>query len=38
MSIGEEIGDAETLDFNDLAIKNSKKVEILGITLDRQNI
>ena len=29
-----EIDDAETLNFNDLAIKNSKGVGILGITLD----
>ena len=26
---------AETLNFNNLAIKNSKEVEILGITLDK---
>ena len=32
---GQKIDDAETLNFNNLAIKNSKKVEILGITLDR---
>ena len=35
MRIGKEIDDAETLNFNGLAIKNSKEVEILGITLDR---
>ena len=35
MRIGKEIDDAETLIFNGLAIKNSKEVEILGITLDR---
>ena len=27
--------DTEILSFNDLALKNSKEVEILGITLDR---
>ena len=35
MYIGQKIDDAETLNFNNLAIKNSKEVEILGITLDR---
>ena len=30
-----KIDHAETLNFNNLAIKNSKEVEILGITLDR---
>ena len=35
MCIGQKIDDAETLNFNNLAIKNSKEVEILGITLDR---
>ena len=30
-----EIGDAETLIFKDLPIKNSKEVQILRITLDR---
>ena len=35
MRIGKEIDVAETLNFNGLAIKNSKEVEILGITLDR---
>ena len=35
MYMGQKIDDAETLNFNDLAIKNSKEVEILGITLDR---
>ena len=34
MRIGKKIDDAETLSFNDLPIKNSKEVEILGITLD----
>ena len=35
MCIGQKIDDAETLNFNNLAIKNSKEVEILAITLDR---
>ena len=35
MCIGQKIDDAETLNFNNLAIQNSKEVEILGITLDR---
>ena len=35
MYMGQKTDDAETLNFNDLAIKNSKEVEILGITLDR---
>ena len=35
MSIGKKIDDAETIDFNDLVMKNSKEVEILEITLDR---
>ena len=35
MCIVQKIDDAETLNFNNLAIKNSKEVEILGITLDR---
>ena len=35
MCIGQKIDYAETLNFNNLAIKNSKEVEILGITLDR---
>ena len=35
MCIGQKIDDAKTLNFNNLAIKNSKEVEILGITLDR---
>ena len=34
MCIGQKTDDAETLKFNNLAI-NSKEVEILGITLDR---
>ena len=33
--IGQKIDDAETLNFNNFAIKNSKEVKILGITLDR---
>ena len=33
--IGQKIDDAETLNFNNFVIKNSKEVEILGITLDR---
>ena len=35
MCLGKDIDDTETLNFNDLSLKNSKKVEILGITLDR---
>ena len=35
MCIGQKINDAETLNFNDLAIKSSKEVEILGATLVR---
>ena len=35
MSIGQKIDDAETLNLNNLAIKNSKEVEILRIKLDR---
>ena len=35
MCIDQKIDDTETLNFNNLAIKNSKEVEILGITLDR---
>ena len=35
MCIGQQIDDAETLNFNNFVMKNSKKVEILGITLDR---
>ena len=38
MSIGQKIDDAKTLNFNNLAIKNSNEVEILGITLDRNKI
>ena len=34
MCIDQKIDDTETLNFNNLAIKNSKEVEILGITLD----
>ena len=33
MCIGQKVD--ETLNFNNLARKNSKEVEILGITLDR---
>ena len=35
MCIGQKIYDAETLNFNNFVINNSKEVEILGITLDR---
>ena len=35
MCIGQKTDDAETLKFNNLTIKNSKEVEILGITLER---
>ena len=35
MCIGQKIDDAETLNFDNFAIQNCKKVEILGITLDR---
>ena len=35
MSLGKDIDDTETLSFNDLALKNNKEVEILGITLNR---
>ena len=35
MCLGKDIDDTETLSYNDLALKNSKEVEILGITLDR---
>ena len=35
MCIGQKIDSAETLNFNNLAIKNSKGVKVLGITLDR---
>ena len=35
MCIDQKTDDTETLNFNNLAIKNSKEVEILGITLDR---
>ena len=34
MCIGQKIDDAEILNFNNLEIKNSKEVGILGITLD----
>ena len=33
--LGKDIDGTETLRFNDLALKNSKEVEILGINLDR---
>ena len=35
MCIDQKIDDAETLNFDNFAIQNCKKVEILGITLDR---
>ena len=35
LSIGKGSDDAETFNFNDLAIKNSEEMEILRITLDR---
>ena len=35
MCIGQKTDDAETFNFNNLAIKNGKEMEILGITLDR---
>ena len=35
MRLGKDIDDTETLNFDDLLLKNSKKVEILRITLDR---
>ena len=35
MCTGQKMDDAETLKFHNLTIKNSKEVEILGITLDR---
>ena len=35
MHNGQKTDDAETLNFNNLAIKNTKAVEILGITSDR---
>ena len=35
MYIGQKIDDAENLNLNNLAIKNTKEVEILGIKLDR---
>ena len=36
MCTSQKIDNIETLNFNDLAIKNSKEVEILRITLDKQ--
>ena len=35
MCIDNKIDNAETLNFNDLTIKNIKEVEVLGITLYR---
>ena len=35
MCLDKDIDDTEILSFNDLALKNSKELEILGITLDR---
>ena len=35
MCIGQKIDDAETLNLSNFVIKNSKEVEILGITLNR---
>ena len=35
MCLVKNIDDTETLSFNDIALKNSKEVEILEITLDR---
>ena len=35
MCLGKNLDDTETLSFNDMALKNSKEVEILEITLDR---
>ena len=35
MCLGKDIDDTETLSSNNLALKNSRDVEILGITLDR---
>ena len=35
MCNGKKTDDAESLNFNDLAIQNSKEVEILEIILDR---
>ena len=34
MCLGKDTDDTETLDFNDLGLKSSKEVKILGITLD----
>ena len=36
MCLGKDIDDTETLSFNDLPLKNSKNVEMLGITVDRR--
>ena len=33
MCLGKDIDDTETSSINDLALKNSKEVEIVGITL-----
>ena len=35
MCLGKDIDDTETLSFNDLALKNSQEVGILGMTLHR---
>ena len=35
MYIGQKIDDAENLNFNNLAIKNTKEMEVQGIKLDR---
>ena len=35
MCLGKDVDDTETLSFTDLALKNSKEVEILGKILDR---
>ena len=35
MCLGKDIDDIETLSFNDLALKNSKEVDIVGLTFDR---
>ena len=35
MCIGKNVSDSELLNLNDLNLKNYKKVEVLGITIDR---
>ena len=35
MCLGKDIDNTESLNFNDLALKSSKEMEILGITLDK---